>query len=107
MTKRTLRQDVSSRVHTLERAMATLRVDLGYEDVVQRVVEGEPCAIASVNGRPIVLLYVPDRVGAILPADQEVATQLGAVLDGGPAEYVWATTSGKLRDGFMYSWLPD
>jgi hypothetical protein len=53
------------------------------------------------------LVYVPENRGAISPSAEELAIQLGAVVDGGPADYVWATASGQLGDGFIYSWLPD
>lgn len=106
MAKKSQKSTGASRNDVLLRAIEALRSDLGYEDIVQQVVEGEACAVAIANGRPAVLLYVPEHSGAVSPTDQELATQLGAVVDGGPADYVWATTSGKTGDGFMYCWLP-
>ena len=91
----------------LAAAKTTLEKDLKYEVVDEVVVEGETCAVARRRGRPAVLVYVPDEQGPIAPATQELAIQLGAIVKGGPADYVWATATGKLGDGFVYSWLPD
>lgn len=107
MSKNVKRQSGASRDDLLVRAMDTLGNGLGYEDVERLEIEGEPCAIATNNGRPVVLLFVPEHSGALSPADEEIAVQLGAVVDNGPVDYVWATTTGNLNEGFMYSWLPD
>src|SRR5262245_40371238 len=91
----------------LAAAKTTLEQELKYEGVEEVLLEGETCAVARRRGRSAVLIYVPEDQGPIAPATQELAIQLGAIVDGGPADYVWATTSGKLGDGFVYSWLPD
>jgi type I restriction enzyme M protein len=107
MSKKVKKQSDPSRDELLIRGMDTLGNALGYEDVVRLEVEGEPCAIARDNGRPIVLLFVPEHSGALSASDEEIAVQLGAVVDSGPVDYVWATTTGNRDEGFMYSWLPD
>lgn len=107
MAKKTKKTNGPTRSDVLEQAIQALRSDLGYEHIIQQVVEGEPCAVAVAKGRPAVLLYVPEKLGPITASEQELATQLGAVVDDGPADYVWATISGRLGDGFMYCWLPD
>lgn len=91
----------------LAAAKTTLEKELEYEVVDEVVVEGETCAVARRRGRPAVLIYVPEEQGPIAPTTQELAIQLGAIVEGGPADYVWATATGKLGDGFVYSWLPD
>jgi type I restriction enzyme M protein len=88
-------------------AKNTLNKELGYDEVEDSLVEGEICAVARRSGRPVVLVYVSEDRGAISPSAEELAIQLGAVVDGGPADYVWATASGQLGEGFIYSWLPD
>lgn len=88
-------------------AKNALNKELGYGEVEDSLVEGETCAIARRYGRPIVLVYVPEDLGPISPSAEEFVIQLGAVVDDGPADYVWATASGQLGDGFIYSWLPD
>src|SRR5262249_48980610 len=88
-------------------AKITLNKELGYDEVEDSLVEGETCAVARRSGRPVVLVYVPEDRGAISPSAEELAIQLGAVVVGGPAASLWATASGQLGDGFVYSWLPD
>src|SRR5690242_12745130 len=94
----------AARRDVLAAAKTTLEEDLKYEAVDEVVVEGETCAVARKRGRLAVLIYVPEEVGPIAPATQELAIQLGAIVEGGPADYVWATATGKLGDGFVYSW---
>lgn len=67
----------------------------------------KPCAVAHVKKRPAVLVYVPDHDGPVNPTDEEMAVQLAAVVAEGPADYAWSTTSGKLAEGYIYSWLPE
>ena len=98
---------IAKRHDILAAARTTLENELKYQGVEEVLVEGETCAVARRRGRPVVLIYVPEQQGPIAPATQELAIQLAAILEGGPADYVWATTSGKLGDGFIYSWLPD
>jgi type I restriction enzyme M protein len=88
-------------------SVETLKNDLKYQIVEEIIVEGEPCVIASKDGRPIVLVYIPEKLGPITAAEEEMVIQLGAVADNGPADYVWATSTGKLNEGYMYSWLPE
>src|SRR4051812_47868908 len=97
----------SKREDILASAKTALQEELNYEGIADAIVEGELCAIAQRRGHPIVLVYVPERLGPIAPETQELAIQLGAIVDGGPADYVWATATGRLGDGFIYSWLPD
>jgi hypothetical protein len=97
----------ANREQTLATAMDCLRTQLGYEEVERVEVESEPCAVAHVKKRPTVLVYVPDHDGPVTPTDEEMAVQLAAVVAEGPADYVWSTTSGKLAEGYIYSWLPE
>src|SRR5437016_5481410 len=92
---------------TLARAEATVREQLGFAEIDRVEVEGEPCSVARVAGRPVLLIYVPQEGNVITPAIEEMAEQLGATVPGGPADYVWATTSGEVGQGFHYCWLPD
>ena len=55
----------------------------------------------------MVLVYVPENMEPISAAEEELATELGAVVEKGPADYVWATTKGIIGEGYMYSWLPN
>src|SRR5207249_6771102 len=43
----------------------------------------------------------------ISAAAQELAIELGAAIQPGPASFVWATSTGESDDGFKYCWLPD
>ncbi len=88
-------------------ATETLKTELQYQHVGEQIIEGELCLIAFHNKQPIVLVYVPENLGPITPAEEEMAIQLGAVVDDGPADFVWATSTGQLGDGYMYSWLPE
>src|SRR5260370_33635823 len=86
---------------------ATLHDQLGFEEMERVDVDGEPCLVARLSGRPVLLAYVPPGEEAVPPAVEELAQELGGTIDGGPADYVWATTNGELGQGFMYCWLPD
>ena len=97
----------SKREDILGVAKRTLEKELNYDEIEDSLVEGERCAVAKRRGRTVVLVYVPEESGPISPSTQELAIQLGAVIDGGPVDYVWATNTGKLGDGFIYSWLPE
>ncbi|MCG8602024.1 MAG: N-6 DNA methylase, partial [Verrucomicrobiales bacterium] len=56
---------------------------------------------------PTVLVFVPSHLGAITPADEEMAQELGAYVENGPADFVWATTSGEENQGYIFSWKPE
>ena len=90
----------------LLKAKATLQNSLGLESVEDKEAGGEGCILAAINGSPAILVFVPKHLGTITPADQELAQELGAVIENGPADYVWATTTGEVGDGYIYSWLP-
>ena len=96
-----------TREEVAARAAATLVDDLGYMDVHQELVEGESCAVARLDGRAAVLVYTASAVTGITAADQELGMQLGAVVEGGPADYVWVTPTGSKDDGFFFSWKPE
>lgn len=107
MAKKSAKQNSGSRDVVLKAAIDALASELGYANIDREEIEGEPCAIAKVGGRPAVLLFVPEKLTAIDAADEEIAMQLGAVVSDGPADYVWATITGKVGEGFIYSWLPE
>jgi type I restriction enzyme M protein len=90
----------------LLKAEQELGSKLGYTEVRRAEVGGETCAVATVGGKPVVLLYVPQADGPITQAVSDLAVELGASVQGGPADYVWATTTGELGNGYMYSWVP-
>jgi len=87
-------------------AERSIREQLGFSDIVKVEVEEESCLLALVKEHPAILVYYPGRTDAILPGEQELAQQLGALVQDGPADYVWATNTGSLGDGYIYSWLP-
>ena len=91
---------------TLDTAERSLREDLGFQDIRRTDVEGARCLLAVIESRPAVLVYSPGTNEAISAAEQEFAQQLAAVVENGPADYVWATNDGRLGDGYFYSWLP-
>ena len=97
----------SPAVAALNRAETVVRKQLGFDEIDRVEVEGEPCSVARLAGRPVLLVYVPSEGDVVTPAVEELAEQLGATVPGGPADYVWATTSGELGQGFQYCWLPD
>ena len=88
-------------------AKQTLAKDLGYSSIQEVVVEGENCLVAFQQDRPLVLVYIPETLETINSAMEELAIQLGAVIEGGPTDYVWATVTGLKNEGYMYSWLPE
>ena len=90
----------------LQAAASSLKDQLGYINVQKTIVEGEACMVAFDQSHPVVLVYVPEDLDSISAVEEELATELGGVVDEGPADYVWATTSGIIGEGFMYSWLP-
>ena len=85
-------------------AEASIR-ELGFEDIERIEVDGEECALVMVAGRPAVLIYCPGSGDGITGAIEELAIQIAATVPNGPADYVWATLTGKHDEGFMYSWL--
>ncbi|MCB1064812.1 MAG: N-6 DNA methylase [Verrucomicrobiae bacterium] len=98
---------IKEETNTLEAAEKSLREQLGYEDVQKIEVLGELCLIASLDGRPVVLVHSPGSDGAVSAKDEEYVQELGAVIDDGPADYVWATTTGEVGSGYIYSWRPE
>jgi type I restriction enzyme M protein len=93
-------------VTVLSKAKATLQNSFGFESAEAKEVGGEECILAAVNGAPAILVFVPQHLGAITAADQELSQELAAVIENGPADYVWATTTGDVGDGYIYSWIP-
>ncbi|MEW8552654.1 MAG: N-6 DNA methylase [Candidatus Thiodiazotropha sp.] len=90
----------------LRNAISVLQNELGYKSVEEERIGDEVCAVARKEGHPAVIVFVPDVDGPIRPEDQELAQELGASIEG-VANYVWATSSGKRDDGYIFSWLPD
>jgi type I restriction enzyme M protein len=95
-----------SQAEVLNKTEKVIKEDLGFETVNRVEAGGEICIVAVSDGRPAVLAYAPQSGGPITPTIEEIAIQLGATIEGGPADYVWATSSGELGDGFIFSWLP-
>jgi type I restriction enzyme M protein len=91
----------------LQKAKATLQNSFGFESVESKEVGGEECLLAAVYGKPAILVFVPQHLGAITAADQELAQELAGIVPKGPADYVWATTTGEVGDGYIYSWIPE
>lgn len=90
----------------LQKAEQEIKEKLGYGNLRRVEISGETCAVAHVAGKPVVLIYVPQPAGPITQAVSDLAIELGASVEAGPADYVWATTTGELGEGFMYSWSP-
>lgn len=88
-------------------ARKTLMDQLGYTDVGPARLGEDDCILAMVDGKPTVLVWVPEQPGPISPADQAYAQELSAETEGGLPAYVWATSTGDLNEGFIYCWLPD
>jgi type I restriction enzyme M protein len=107
MAKKSTKQNSVTRESIIAQVVDTLRENMGYRDIERQDVGEEPCVIARSGKRPVIVAYVPEDPSSVSPADEEMAVQLGAVVADGPADYVWATTTGKRGDGYMYSWLPD
>ncbi|QDU37645.1 putative type I restriction enzymeP M protein [Maioricimonas rarisocia] len=107
MAKKSKKQSGPTQAEVLGQAVALLRSDYGYDDLQIREVEGEQCAVATRDAHPILLVHVPEHLGPITPADEEFVTQLGAVVENGPADYVWSTSTGTSGEGFIYCWLPE
>ena len=99
-------QENYAREVILERAVSALQEKLGYDDIKTQLVGGEPCALAVHGEHVVVLVFVPESSGPIRAQDQELAIELGATIEG-VAEYVWATSTGEINEGFIYSWLPE
>ena len=87
-------------------ARRTLQEQLGYTDVGPIRVEGQDALLAMVEGRPVVLVWAPEHEGAIEPGEEAFVQELAASVPNGPADYVWATSSGRAHEGYIYSWLP-
>jgi type I restriction enzyme M protein len=96
----------NSHLAVLSKARTTLKDAFGFELIEDTQAGGEDCILATANGTPAVLVFVPKHLSTITPADQELAQELGAVIKNGPADYVWATTTGAAGDGYIYSWIP-
>lgn len=92
------------RGRVLQSAISVLQEELGYETVEEERIGEEVCAVARRQGHPAVVVFVPDVEGPIRPEDQELAQELGASIEG-VADYVWATSSGKRDDGYIFCWL--
>lgn len=107
MAKTSTKKTDVTRETIIERVIGTLLEEMGYGNVQQEDIGGEPCVVARKGKRPIIVAYVPEDLESITPADEEMAIQLGAVVEDGPADYVWATVNGKKGEGYMYSWLPE
>jgi type I restriction enzyme M protein len=90
---------------TYKQAEDALRREFGFDEFNRATIEGEDCLVAVIQDRPVILVHSPGSAGGINAAEQELATELGAVIENGPADYVWATDSGKIGEGYIYCWL--
>jgi type I restriction enzyme M protein len=84
-----------------------LTTELGYTDIGPAIIADQECIVAMVDERPVIIAWSPEADGPITPADQEFAQELAASIDNGPADYIWATSTGAEGDGYIFSWLPD
>ena len=91
---------------SLSIAEDSVRQELGFEDLQRLEIDGEECTLVRVAGRPAILIYAPKSNEGITARIEELAIQMAATVADGPADYVWATLTGKLGEGFMYCWLP-
>ena len=107
MAKKTSKKNNVTRDTIITQVVETLESGMGYSNVDREDIGEELCVVVRVGRRPLIVAYVPEELGPISPTDEEMAVQLGAVVDEGPADYVWATTTGKQGEGYMYSWLPE
>ena len=95
------------RTAALGSARKHLSTVLGYADVGPIRIADQDCIVAMVDERPVILTWAPENEGPITPADQEYAQELAASIENGPADYIWATSTGTAGDGYIFSWLPD
>jgi type I restriction enzyme M protein len=107
MAKKSTKNNGVTQDTIIAQVIDTLRDAMGYGDVQQEDIGDEACVVARSGKRPVVVVYVPESLEAVTPADEEMAVQLGAVIKNGPSDFVWATTTGKRGEGYMYSWLPE
>jgi type I restriction enzyme M protein len=102
----TKQKSINGNDDILAAAAKTLVDTLGFSDTRMIDLEGERCLLAVLDNHPAILVYSPGSSEVITAADEEFAQQLGAVVLDGPADYVWATKTGKPGDGYFYCWLP-
>lgn len=91
----------------LDAAREYLQSEMGYSNVGPVRVADQACMLATLDERPVILVWAPEDSGPIRPVDQEFAQELGASIESGPADYVWATSTGTAGEGYIFSWLPD
>jgi len=91
------------RTAALNSAREHLSTALGYADVGPVRVADQDCIVGMVDERPVVLVWAPEAEGPISPADQEYAQELAASVENGPADYIWATSTGSAGDGYIFS----
>lgn len=95
------------RTEILNVSNQVLQDELGYPEGTVEEVEGESCLVVRVGTRPVIMVYVPENPGPIIPSDEELLQELSAVVNKGPADYAWATSEGVVNDGYIYSWLDE
>lgn len=90
----------------LAAAQRSIQDKLGFDSFERTAIQGDDCLIARLGAHPVILVFSPPPEEGLSAATQELAIQLGAVVENGPADYVWLTQSGEVGDGFIYAWLP-
>ena len=79
---------------------------MGFEEIDRIEIDGDECLLVKSGDRPTILIYSPASNDGITAAIEELAIQMAATVPNGPSDYVWVTLTGKLGEGFVYSWLP-
>ena len=105
MAKKQSDEKKTTSLAVLEKAAAALSASKGYPQATMLDVDGEPCCVVMAGASVQILIWAPEHDGAIAPAEKDMVMRLGASVPGGPASYCWATSTGVLGEGFVYSFI--
>jgi type I restriction enzyme M protein len=80
---------------------------LGFPDPILLETAGGKALLVVDEGRPALFVHLVPPGEPINARQQDLAQMCAAEVDGGPADYVWATNNPDVASGYFFSWLED
>jgi type I restriction enzyme M protein len=80
---------------------------LGYSEPTPIDTAGGNALLCVEQGRPALIVHLVVPGEPIDARQQDLAQMCAAEVDGGPADYVWATNNPDPASGYFFSWLED
>lgn len=101
------RTPAASLEHLVDEVSRVLKERLNFSEPVSLNTAGRRALLCAEQGRPALFVHLVAPGEPIDARQQDLAQMCAADVDGGPADYVWATNNPDITSGYFFSWLED